>query len=189
MTAEQEEAMMEDEIEDLLNFTNNLDYDDVVNDIEVKAALSTIKQKVDQMKKAKAEEQKRDELVARQARANEAKAKNIDLLDGENNLDDMRSNRSYRSEGQKSIAESRAEERLEELKYNMERKAKKDFDTSSRLGDQVAIDDYEKIAKNLADKVLQSNTNLKEKHSNKSIRALLEREAIQYLRQEPTVVE
>jgi len=71
----------------------------------------------------------------------------------------------------------------------MERKTKKEFDTSSRLGDQVANDDYEKIAKNLADKVLQQNPNMKDKHSNKSIRALLEREAIQYLRQEPTVVE
>jgi hypothetical protein len=45
------------------------------------------------------------------------------------------------------------------------------------------------MAKNLADKVLQSNPNLKEKHSNKSIRTLLEREAIQYLRQEPNIVE
>jgi len=59
MTAQQEEDMMEDEVEDLLNFTNNLDYDDVVNDIEVKAALSTIKQKVEQLKRVKQEEDKR----------------------------------------------------------------------------------------------------------------------------------
>jgi len=36
--------------------------------------------------------------------------------------------------------------------------------------------------------VLQSNTHLRDKHSNKSIRALLEKEAITYLRQEPNVV-
>jgi len=59
MTAQQEEDMIEDEVEDLLNFTNNLDYDDVVNDIEVKAALSTIKQKVEQLKRVKQEEDKR----------------------------------------------------------------------------------------------------------------------------------
>jgi len=143
MTAEQEEALMEDEVEDLLNFTNNLDYDDVVNDIEVKAALSTIKQKVEQMKRLKQEEEKRrqrEEQLAKQARANEAKANTLDM-NGDNNLDELRSNRSYRSEGAKSIAESRAEERLDELKYNVEHKAKRDFDTNSRVGDQVAVDD------------------------------------------------
>lgn len=114
-------------------------------------------------------------MMAKQARANEARANNLEM-DGGNNLDELRS---MRSEGQKSIAESRAEERLEELKFKMEKNAKKDFDTTSRVGDNVAADDQEKMAKNLADKVLQSNPNLKEKHSNKSIRTLLEREAIQ----------
>jgi len=52
MTAQQEEDLMEDEIENLLNFTTNLDYDDVVNDIEVKAALKTIKKKVEDIKKS-----------------------------------------------------------------------------------------------------------------------------------------
>jgi hypothetical protein len=139
MTAQQEEELMEDEIEDLLNFTNNLDYDDVVNDIEVKAALKTIKNKVEEIKRVQNEETKRknkEELMARH-RANEARANNIDM-DGGNNLDELRS---MRSEGQKSIAESRAEERLEELKFKMEKGGKKDFDTSSRLGDNVAADD------------------------------------------------
>jgi len=48
---------------------------------------------------------------------------------------------SARSEGQKSIAESKAEDRLEEIKYKMDNKKKGDFDTSSRLADQVAADD------------------------------------------------
>jgi len=38
------------------------------------------------------------------------------------------------------------------------------------------------LAKNIADKVLQANKNLRDKHSNKSIRQLLEREAIRELR-------
>jgi len=70
------------------------------------------------MKRVKQEEDKRalrEEQVARQARANEAKANTLDM-NGDNNLDDLRSNRSYRSDGQKSIAESRADERLDELK-------------------------------------------------------------------------
>jgi len=43
------------------------------------------------------------------------------------------------------------------------------------------------LAKNIADKVLQSNQHLRDKHSNKSIRALLEREAIRELRTGPTI--
>ena len=66
MTAQQEEDLMEDEIENLLNFTTNLDYDDVVNDIEVKAALKTIKKKVEDIKKVQNDENRRQELIARQ---------------------------------------------------------------------------------------------------------------------------
>lgn len=111
-----------------------------MNDIEVKAALKTIKSKVEEIKKVNNEEAKRkqrEEMMAKQARANEARTNNLDL-DGGNNLDELRS---MRSEGQKSIAESRAEERLEELKFKMEKGAKKDFDTTSRVGDNVAADD------------------------------------------------
>jgi len=140
MTAQQEEDLMEDEIENLLNFTTNLDYDDVVNDIEVKAALKTIKKKVEDIKKVQNDEIRRQELIARQTRANEAQMNNIDM-DGGNNLDEMRSMRSMRSEGEKSIAESRAEERLEELKHKMVKGGKKDFDNISRAGDNVAADD------------------------------------------------
>jgi len=71
-----------------------------------------------------------------------------------------------------SVAESRLEDRIEDKKQK-----EKDWETSSRLGEEVAASETEQMAKLIADKVLLSNPKLRDKHSNKSIRQLLEKEA------------
>lgn len=72
-----------------------------------------------------------------------------------------------------SVAESKLDDRIDEKK----RGGEKDWDTSSRLGEEVAASETEQMAKLIADKVLLQNPKLKDKHSNKSIRQLLEKEA------------
>lgn len=182
-TQEQHEEDVEAEVDDLLNFTNNLDFEDVINDIEVRAAIKAVKSRVDELKQEEQKQQKQQKLD--KIRESDAKKKDLNLND-DNNRSELRS---QLSEGQKSIAESKIDERIEELKKSKkEGKDKDGFDTSSRLGDAVGADDYEKLAKNIADKVLQSNHQLRDKHSNKSIRALLEREAIRELRTGPNIV-
>lgn len=71
-----------------------------------------------------------------------------------------------------SVAESKLDALIEGKKAKDE-----DWDTSSRVGDQVAASETEQMAKLIADKVLLQNPKLKDKHSNKSIRQLLEKEA------------
>jgi len=178
LTQNQLENNIEDEVDDLLEFTNNLDFEDFINDIEVKAALKVVKERVNDIQKKEREKQKQDKIERLRMKDNDARVKDM-------NIDDVIEKselRSLYSEGQKSIAESRIEERIDELKSNIDKKEKREFDTSSRVGDNVGATEYEKLAKNIADKVLQSNPNLKEKHSNKSIRTLLEKEAIKELK-------
>jgi len=125
-----------------------------------------------------------DALLQEKRRESDVKGRNLDLNEDLNNRSEMRS---QMSEGQKSIAESRAEERIEQLKVKAT-KGKQEFDNVSQVGESVGADDYERMAKNVADKVLQSHKDLRDKHSNKSIRTLLEREALKELRQGPTIV-
>lgn len=143
-TADQDDLDMDAEVQELLNFTSTLDYDDVVNDIEVKAALKNLKDKVEDIKRADQEaqrakdrERERQQAQVRQ-RESDVKGNTLQLDGGDNNLQELRS---VRSEGQKSIAESRAEERLEELQHKVDVTGKKEFETSSRMGDNVAADD------------------------------------------------
>jgi len=139
MTAEQDDVDLDDEVQELLDFTNNLDYDDVVNDIEVKAALKTLKQRIDSIKKENEDNQRKKEkdLQIKMSKESDAKKKTIDMND-DNNRSELRS---IRSEGQKSIAESRAEDRMDEIKSKIDKNEKKEFDTSSRVGDNVAADE------------------------------------------------
>lgn len=182
-TEEQEEDMHENEVDDLLAFTNNLDFEDVINDIEVKSAIKHVKKRVDEIKKEQHNQDKQDKIDKIRVRQSDAIKNELDLDDDVNNRSEMRS---VMSEGQKSIAESRADERIEQLKKTKV-DGKKEFDTTSRLGESISADEYERMAKSIADKVLLSNKELRDKHSNKSIRTLLEREAIRELRTGPTI--
>ena len=76
--------------------------------------------------------------------------------------------------------ESRARER-----YAKEKDERADWDSSSRVGDTPKINEEEKIAKLVADDVLQNYSQFKGVHSNKSVRKMLEREALKQL-SEPT---
>ncbi len=47
------EAKEEEEVDKLVDFMGNLDYDNYVNDVEVNAMLGSLKQRIDQIKEEK----------------------------------------------------------------------------------------------------------------------------------------
>jgi len=137
-TEDQNEEEVEAEVDDLLTFTNNLDFEDVINDIEVRAAIKSVKSRVEELKAEDNSRKKQEKLEKIHFRESDAKKKELQLGD-DNNRSELRS---QMSEGQKSIAESKVDERIEELKKTRkEGKDKDGFDTSSRLGDAVGADD------------------------------------------------
>jgi len=72
-----------------------------------------------------------------------------------------------------SVATSKIEEAIDNLENNSNR----DWDKNSKMNDKDRAKHADKLAKLVADKVLYSNQKLKEIHSNKSIRKILEQEA------------
>lgn len=162
----------EEDVDDLLNFANNLDYNQFIEDIEIMAALKAIR---DRVKKYHNDDWKAF-MTDFKDHQKETREDRIEKLRADN--------RSQAS----SVAESRLDDRIEDKK-----KKEKDWETSSRIGEEVAASETEQMAKLIADKVLLSNPKLRDKHSNKSIRQLLEKEAKEALGenlnyQGPTIV-
>lgn len=90
-TKDQLDEDIDAEVDDLLNFTNNLDFEDVINDIEVRAAIKSVKGRVEEIKKHEDDERRREKLDKIHMRESDAKAKNLNMED-DNNRSELRSN-------------------------------------------------------------------------------------------------
>lgn len=68
MTAEAKEAAEEREADELLDFANNLDIDDYLDDLEVRAALEAVQDRVSRLREEKAQLDAEDAVAARESK-------------------------------------------------------------------------------------------------------------------------
>lgn len=161
MTEEQadkaDEEADEAEVEDLLKFVYDLDYEAFMDDFQVRQAMEIVKERVAEIR---ADEEGWQKKIVEKYNRSEAGSQAG----------------SQRSEMSIKSFESKARERVAR-----EQERKSDWDNSSRVGDTHKINEEEKIAKLVADDVIQSYPQFKGVHSNKSVRKMLEREALKQL--------
>lgn len=151
------------EIDDLIEFAYDLDYEKYMEDLEVRQALALIKERVDEIKKDDEWRQKATE--------------EWNQMDANN--DDAKSAASYRTGMSGKSKVSKKSEIMSELKREEERK--KDEWDSSTQAERKKQSIEEKLASKLADQILELNPNLKGIHSKTSMKRMLEKEAARQL--------
>ena len=161
---EQEEA----EVDDLLDFANSLDYDEIINDLEVRQALEILKDRVEELKQDQDWKEKIVKTYNQDAKSAASAA------------------------SMKSIRSKVTEKLAEEAKKDPDQLSEGAWEKNTR-GDQQSVTAEEKIAKLMADQILENNPvrtiqQFKKIHSNLSIRRLLEREAKKQLELGPRPV-
>jgi len=166
----------EQDIDDLLEFTNNLDYDKYIDDLEVKHMVSALKKRIDELKN-KQEDDWKNKIVDAWNNDNK-KSLNPNKVDI--GCDDRSDARSCASET-RSQASEKSHKSISELKAKLEAKNKKDWDTISTSTKKNAVTVEERIAKHVADEILRNNTEFRHFHSNASVRKILEKEAQKHL--------
>jgi len=178
-TEEQIQAEEEEELDDLLNFTSNLDYDKYINDLEVKNMVNALKNRIDELKNQDAQEEDWKKKIVDQWNGKDNKkalqASKVDI-----DYDARSDARSVASES-RSVASERTNKTISDLKTKLEAKEKKDWDQLSTTTKKNAVTVEERIAKHVADEILRNNYQFKHYHSNASIRKLLEKEAQKHM--------
>jgi len=171
MTAGQTEDAKEAEIDDLLEFAYELDYEQYMEDYEVRQALAIIKDRVNELtnkpdwKEQMANEwneANQEEAVARQAR----KAAAADR--------DTQSQVTYQSHVSRASKASYVSRVSEAKRREVEDKPEWNGSVTSSKRHISAED---RIATKIAGEVLRDNAKLRGIHSNNSIKVLLEKEA------------
>jgi len=174
-TEEQLKKEQEDEIDDLIEFAYDLDYEKYVEDLEVRQALALIKERVDEIKK---DDEWRKKIAEEWNSAEQANPNEGDIKRNKELNDDARSAVSIRTSITGRSKMSKKSEIMEEIKR--EEKQKEDWDTSTQA-DRKKLTAEEKLASRLADQILEANPNLKAVHSKVSMKKILENEAAKQL--------
>jgi len=177
-TEDQVKAEEDEELDDLLNFTTNLDYDKYINDLEVRNMVNALKDRIDELKNQDQEEDWKNKIVD-QWNGKSAK-KTVQPSKVDIDMDARSDVRSVASES-RSVASERTGKSIQELKSKLEAKEKKDWDQLSTTTKKNAVTVEERIAKHVADEILRNNYQFKHFHSNASIRKILEKEAQKHM--------
>jgi len=176
-TEQQVKDEEEQDLDDLLAFTNNLNYDKYINDLEVKDMVIAMKKRIDELRE-KEEENWKNKIVDAWNKAEERQSvqpNRVDLsYDGRSDC------RSVASES-RSVASERSQQSITELKAKLAAKEKKDWDTISTSTKKNPVTLEERIAKHVADEIIRNNTQFKHFHSNASVRKILEKEAQKHM--------
>lgn len=173
-TEQQVKDEEEQDVDDLLDFTNNLDYDKYLNDLEVKHMVLALKKRIDEIKHREEDDWKRKIVDEWNDERKALKTNKVDL-----DLDARSDTRSVASES-KSVASERSQKNIEDLKAKMAAKHK-EWETMSSTTKKNAVTMEERIAKHVADEILRNNTEFRHFHSNASVRRILEKEAQRHL--------
>jgi hypothetical protein len=174
-TEEQVKDEEDREVDDLLDFTNNLDYDQYIHDFEVKNMVVALKKRIDEI------QHKEDDWKNKIVDAwNDDSRKSVQVAKVDIGGDDRSDCRSVASES-KSVASERTHKSIHELKSKLDNKEKKDWDALSTTTAKKQATIEERIAKHVADEVLRNNTQFRHFHSNASVRRILEKEAQKHL--------
>lgn len=182
-TEKQVKEEEEQDVDELLEFTNNLDYDKYIDDIEVKHMIAALKNRIDDIKGKEEEEWKNKIVDAWNEDDNKKSIKPSKVDLNYDDKSDARSDaRSMASEG-RSVTSEKTHKTISELKAKMESKEKKEWDNISVTTKKHAVTVEERIAKHVADEILRNNTEFRHFHSNNSVRKILEKEAQKHLEQ------
>jgi len=178
LTEKQVDDEEELDVDNLLEFTNNLDYEKYIDDLEVKDMVTALKKRIDELHN-KDEDDWKNKIVDAWNNDDKkaAKSNKVDI-----SFDARSDARSVASES-KSAASEKSNKSISELKAKLESKERKDWDnlstTTTKKKNAVTVE--ERIAKHVADEILRNNTEFRHFHSNNSIRKILEKEAKKHI--------
>ena len=172
-TEEQLKKEQEDEIDDLIEFAYDLDYEKYMEDLEVRQAIALIKERVSEIKK---DDEWRQKIAQEWNQADEANPNDAAEIPRDN--EDARSAVSIRTSITGKSRMSKKSEIMNDLKREEDKK--EEWDTSTQA-DKKKPSLEEKLASKLADQILESNPNLKGIHSKTSMKKMLEKEATRQL--------
>lgn len=171
-TENQLEKEQEEEIDDLIEFAYDLDYEKYMEDLEVRQAIALIKERVHEIKKD-------DEWRTKIAEEwNQAEGNSNEVVRQKNQDDDTRSAVSIRTSVTGRSNMSKKSEFRDQIQR--EEREKENWDRSTQPDRQKKTVE-EKLASKLADQILESNPNLKGVHSKVSMKRMLEKEAARQL--------
>ena len=174
-TAAQMEEDKEAEIDDLLEFAYELDYEKYMEDYEVRQALGIIK---DRVKELTQEDDWKEKMAEEWNKANEAEAaaraarKAARAAEGQRD-GDAQSEITYQSQASKASKASFIS-RVSEAKRR-EAESKPAWDASTTGEKKQSAED--RMAAKIAQEVLRDNPKIRQVHSGASIKVLLEKEA------------
>jgi len=177
LTEQQVKNEEDEDLDDLLAFTNNLDYDRYINDLEVKNMVIAMKKRIDDLRE-KEEDNWKNKIVDAWNKGEERQSVQPNRVDM--SFDGRSDCRSVASEA-KSVASERSQQSIVELKAKLAAKEKKDWDTLSTSTKKNTVTLEERIAKHVADEILRNNTEFRHFHSNASVRKILEKEAYKHM--------
>lgn len=177
------EKQLDDEedgdLNDLLEFTNNLDYDKYINDLEVKGMVTALKKRIDELNQQNEEDDWKKKIVEAW---NNDKDDRKSVQPNKVNIDwDVRSNGRSCASDNKSVASERTQKSIQDLKTKLENKEKKEWETLTTSTKKNVVSIEERIAKHVADEVIRNNTQFRHFHSNASVRKILEKEAQKHI--------
>lgn len=195
MTENQAEELELEEMDDLLDFFDNTNYSEYIDDLEVRNMVGSIKKRVDELKQEPNWQAKWNErLVKIKAKKREQKVR--DNIAAAQQDDDMQvhyddGDKTFASGGGGgnmfggSVASDRTKESVDEIKEKLRVKNEKggNWDAAKQNKAQsVALE--ERLAKHIADELLRNNMAMRNVHSNQSVRKIMERELQKELRME-----
>jgi len=175
LTEKDVEEQKEKEIDDLLEFAYELDYERYMDDFEVRQALAIIKDRVNEIKR---DVDWKDNMAKEWNEAGQAEKKEQQAGEDLETRSAITYNSSKTAASKKSLR-SQVLEAIQEEGGN-----RPEWDRSTTKGDKEKTTE-ERIATRLAAEVLRDNAKLRGVHSANSIKKLLEKEAKKMLNDPP----
>lgn len=176
MTAQQQEDEKEKEIDDLLEFAYELDYEKFMDDFEVRQAIAIIKDRVNEIKK---DEDWKAKIAQEWNEAADDQQQDYQIPAKKANDIETRSAVSFKS-GKTGISKGSLRSQVER---EIQEQGRPEWDQSIKSGKEKQTTE-DRVANRLANEVLRDNAKLRGIHSHQSIQKLLMKEAKKQLMDE-----
>lgn len=163
-----EEEEKEKEVDELIEFAFDLDYEKYMEDYEVRQAIEIIKDRVDEIKQDTEWKQNATNEIMKQSKRDRKH---------DDTQSQAQSVYSYKSGVSQASYKSKVNEEMKKFRE----KAQSEWDTSTVTSEMRKMTTEERIAHKIAKEVLRDNKKLGAVHSGASLQKLLEREAKKHL--------
>lgn len=187
LTEKQAEELEEQEVDNLLEFAYQLDYERYIEDFEVRQALAVIKERVQELKK---DENWKEKFVAKWNQEQVEAAEESKVQENEEEKAEAKEEKAeVKSVKSKSVrSQAKSVKSVADTIKEIEKKERAEWDRSVKPVEGISVE--EKAARQIAEQVLESAPYLKGVHSKASMQQILLREARTQLakRPEPLIV-